>query len=99
MDVNLGYWRLPLDEESQRLTTFITPFRGFCPTRRPYGLASMSKIFNKRIDKIIEGPSRAAKSMDDFVILGNAIKENNERLKSFLWRLEEFEFRETETKF
>ena len=30
VDANSGYWQVPLDEESQELTTFITPIGRFC---------------------------------------------------------------------
>ena len=35
VDANSGYWQVPLDEESQELTTFITPIGRFCCTRGP----------------------------------------------------------------
>ena len=55
VDANSGYWQVPLDEESQELTTFITPIGRFCCTRGPYGLSSMQEIFGKKMDIIIEG--------------------------------------------
>ena len=36
VDANSGYWQVPLNEESQELTTFITPIGRFCRTRGPY---------------------------------------------------------------
>ena len=36
LDCNSGYWQLPLDDESQLLTTFITPFGRYCCTRGPF---------------------------------------------------------------
>ena len=48
VDANSGYWQVPLSEESQELTTFITPIGRFCCTRGPYGLSSMQEIFGKK---------------------------------------------------
>ena len=55
LDANSGYWQIPLDENSQRYTAFITPFGRYCCTRGPFGMNSMQEIFNKKMDIIIEG--------------------------------------------
>ena len=89
LDANSGYWQLPLDEDSQLKATFITPFGRFCPTRAPFGLLSLPEIFNKRIDKIIEGLPGVAKSMDDFLIYASNIEEHDQRLHQFLNTLQE----------
>ena len=70
VDANSGYWQVPLDEESQELTTFITPIGRFCCTRGPYGLSSMQEIFGKKMDVVIEGLVEVAKSTDDFLVYG-----------------------------
>ena len=68
VDANSGYWQVLLDEESQELTTFITPLGRFCCTRGPYGLSSMQEIFGKKMDIVIEGLEGVAKSTDDFLV-------------------------------
>ena len=35
LDASSGFWQIPLDEESSRLTTFSTPFGRFCSRRSP----------------------------------------------------------------
>ena len=71
LDANSGYWQMELDEESQHMTTFITPFGRYCPTRAPFGLTSMPEIFSKRMDKLIDNlPGVVKKSMDDFLVFG-----------------------------
>ena len=89
LDANTGYWQLPLDKDSQKKATFITPFGRFCPTRAPFGLSSLPEIFNKRMDKIIEGIPGVAKSMDDFLVYGQTIEEHDARLERLLNRLAE----------
>ena len=37
LDAKSGNWQVPLDEDSQLLTTFITPFGRYCCTRGPFG--------------------------------------------------------------
>ena len=73
LDANSGYWQMKLDEDSQLLTTFITPLGRFCCTRGPYGLSSMQEIFNKRMDSIIDGLPGVAKSTDNFPVYGKTV--------------------------
>ena len=46
LDVQKGYNHCPLDEDSQDLTTFITPFGRFKPLCAPYGISSTSQHYN-----------------------------------------------------
>ena len=50
-DALKGYHQCPLDEESQLLTTFITPFGRYKYLRAPYGICSISEHYNRRIDE------------------------------------------------
>ena len=40
LNANRGYWQIPLDEESQLLTTFNTPFGWYCYQVTPFGITS-----------------------------------------------------------
>ena len=51
MDAKKGYHQCPLDQESQDLTTFITPFGRFKFLRAPYGISSISEHYNRRMDE------------------------------------------------
>lgn len=42
MDAMKGYHQCPLDEKSQALTTFITPFGRYKYLQAPYGLLSIA---------------------------------------------------------
>ena len=46
LDANQGYWQIPLDEESQQLTTFNTPFG------RYFGITSAQEVFQKSSEKV-----------------------------------------------
>ena len=54
MDARSGYWQIPLDEESSKLTTFNTPFGRFRFTRMPFGIRSAQEVFHKRVHEIFE---------------------------------------------
>jgi hypothetical protein len=49
LDANHGYCQVPLDEESQLLTAFNTPFCRYCYTCTPFGITSAQEVFQKRI--------------------------------------------------
>ena len=48
LDANHGYWQVPLDEESQLLTTFNTELGRYCYKRMPFGIKSAKKCFRSR---------------------------------------------------
>ena len=50
-----GYHQCPLDEVSQMLTTFITPFRRFKLLRAPYGIPCISEHYNHRMKEAFAG--------------------------------------------
>ena len=54
LDALKGYHQCPLDEESQLLTTFITPFGRFKYLRAPYGISSISEHYNRRAHPLPE---------------------------------------------
>ena len=48
LDLRDGYWQIQLDEESLFLCTFNTPFGSYRFTRMPFGIKSVSEVFQKR---------------------------------------------------
>ena len=52
LDAMKGYHQCPLDQESQLLTTFITPFGRFKYMRAPYGISSISEIMTDACMKL-----------------------------------------------
>ena len=53
LDALKGHHQCPLDEESQLLTTFITPYGRFKFPRASYGISSISEHYNRRMDEVI----------------------------------------------
>ena len=90
LDANSGYWQMPLNERSQKLCTFITPFGRYCPTVGPFGLTSMPEIFSRKMDEIILGLPGVVKNMDDFLIFGETVEEHDKNLHNVLRVMEEY---------
>ena len=89
LDDNSRYWQVPLDEDSQLLTTFITPIGTYCCIRGPFGLSSMQEVFNKKMDNIVEDLEGVARSTGDFLVHGKNQTEHDSRLRKLLNRFRE----------
>ena len=57
-DALSGYHQIPLAEESQKLTTFITPFGRYKFLCAPFGLSSISDHYNRRMADALSGIPR-----------------------------------------
>ena len=89
LDATKGYHQCPLDEESQLLTTFITPFGRFKYLRAPYGISSIAEHYNRRMDEAFAGLTGFRRIVDDVVIFNNNIKQHADHVRQFLWRCKE----------
>ncbi|XP_065176961.1 uncharacterized protein K02A2.6-like [Sycon ciliatum] len=87
LDANSGFYQVPLAKESQKLTTFITPFGRFMFTRLPFGICSAPEHFQKRMARILNGVVGTACQMDDALVFGSTEEEHDNRLHQVLQRL------------
>ncbi len=76
LDAKTGYWQILLDEESQELTTFITPYGRYKFLRNPMGLASAQDEYCRRGDEALAGVINLRKVVDDILVYG----QNNQEL-------------------
>ena len=81
LDATSGYWQLPLDEETAKLTTFITPFGRFYYNRLPFGISSASEIFQRTMESIL-GDIPGVECFQDDVLLHSKTTKDHERLKT-----------------
>ena len=86
LDANNGYWQIPLDPASQRLTTFNTPLGRYCYTRMPFGITSAQEIFQQRMVQHFGDLSGVETDIDDILVWGATKEEHNQRLKAVLQR-------------
>ena len=68
IDAMKGYHQCTLDEKSQALMTFITPFGRYKYLRAPYGLSSITEHYNRRMAEAFEGLTGFRRIVDDIVI-------------------------------
>ena len=86
LDALKGYHQCPLDDESQNLTTFITPFGRFKYLRAPYGISSISEHYNRRMAEAFTGLSGFRRVVDDIVIYDSNPADHVVHVKQFLQR-------------
>ena len=89
LDASKGYFQLPLNEESSKLTTFITPFGRYAFKRVPFGVSSASEIFQKKMNDILKGLKGVNAIQDDVIIYGRNVEEHDSNLQNVITRIEQ----------
>ena len=74
-DAHWGFHQVELDEESRKLTTFITPWGRYRYRRTPMGHCSASDAYTKRFDDAIKDIPRKYKCIDDTLLYDTSIEE------------------------
>ena len=81
LDATSGFWQIPPDDESAKLTTFISPFDRYFYHRLPQGITSAPEIFQRTMEEIIAGEEHAVCFFDDILVFS----ENEEDYEN-TWR-------------
>lgn len=80
LDAKAGYWSVKLDDTSQPLTTFRTPYGRYCFLRLPFGLSVSQDIYQQRMDAILEECDGATGIADDVAVYGETEDEHDKHL-------------------
>ena len=88
LDAASGFYQIPLEENSQDLTTFITPFGRYCFRRLPFGITSAPEIFMRKMLEVLEGLEGVFVYMDDILVFGKDTIEHDGRLSKVLETLD-----------
>ena len=91
LDATSGLYQIPLDEESQAVTTFITPFGRYQFLRLPFGVSNAPEVFHKYLTQALEGLTGVEVFIDDVLIHGVTLEEHNSRLTAVLSKLKQRE--------
>ena len=90
LDVQTGFWHVELDKKLCYLTTFNTPFGLYHWLCMPFGINSVPKIFQARMNQIVERLTMIEVYMDEFLIIGRgetqeeALADHDQNLIKFL---------------
>ena len=84
LDAKNGYWSVELDEESQLLTTFNSPFGRFCFQRMPFGLVMSQDVFQQKMDQILEQCPGTIGIADDVAVFCRTDEEHDQSLHNLM---------------
>ena len=84
LDARHGYWQVALDEESQEMTTFITPLGRFCFLRAPMGLSATGDEYCRRGSEAMANLENTQKVVDDVIIYNQDFESHYENVVNFL---------------
>ena len=86
LDARSGYWSIVLDESSQLLTTFNTPFGRYCFKRLPFGLSVSQDLFQAAMDDGLRNLPGVVSIADDIAVFGTTEEEQDRNLKMLMER-------------
>ena len=68
LDSRHGYWQVALNEESTKLTTFMTPWGAYRFKRSVMGLISAGDKHNRRGEEALKGIENLVKVVEDVLV-------------------------------
>ena len=87
LDAEKAFYQVDLDEASQKLLTFNTPFGRYCYLRMPMGITSASEVYQRRMNECLEDIDGVEVMMDDILVWGKSEREHDEHLRAALDRI------------
>ena len=89
LDAVSGFWQIPLDPETAKLTTFITPFGRYFMKRLPFGISSAPEIFQRTMTELLRGTDGVICYFDDILCHTSTMEEHELLLGRVFKRLKE----------
>ena len=89
LDANSGFYQIPLSQDAQLLTTFLSPFGRFAFKRLQFGLSSSPEIYAKIMSETLCGLEGVVIHMDDVCIWGATPEEHDMRVRAVLARMQD----------
>lgn len=98
LDFSPGYNQLVLDEESRKLVAISTHRGVYLMNRLPFGITPASGIFQREIERILQGIPNVVNFIDEILITGKNEMKHFNIIKKVLTRLEKAGLRLEKTK-
>ena len=92
LDMNSGYWQIPVAEEDKEKTAFLTRYSLYQFTRMPFGSSNSPATFQRAMHIVLNGLiwERVIVYLDDINVMGATVEEKLDHLEVVLQRLQEF---------
>lgn len=87
IDLNKGFYQLKLNKDSQKLTTFITPFGRYFFKRLPFGISCAPEEFVSRFSRVVSGIKNIIFHVDEILIFADTVENHDVTLREVLRRL------------
>ena len=92
LDLNQGYFQIPLNPSSRSKTSFSTRFGSFQWTRLPQGLCTAPATFSRAMSLVLRGLTweEVIVYLDDVIVLGTNFTDSLEALRKVFLRFRKF---------
>ena len=92
LDMNSGYWQIPVAAEDKEKTAFLTRYGLYQFTRMPFGLSNSPATFQRAMHMVLNGLiwERVIVYLDDINVMGATVEETLDHLEVVLQRFQEF---------
>ena len=89
LDLLKGYYQIPLTEDAQQISAFITPFGLFHYLVAPFGMRNCPATFQRAMNNLTQGLKGVSVYIDDVLLFSNSWEEHLTQLAELLRRLQE----------
>lgn len=90
LDLTSSFYQIPLEEDSQDITSFVCPLGQFKFTTLPFGLKSSPKLFQRTITNILGNFQNVIIFVDDILIFDKTMEEHGKNLIAIIKKLQEY---------
>ena len=92
LDMNSGYWQIPVAKEDKEKTAFITRYGLYHFTRMAFGLSNSPATFQRAMHLVLSGLiwDIVIVYLDDINVMGSTFEETLENLDTVLQRFEKY---------
>jgi len=87
LDASSGFWQVPLDPETAKYTTFMTPFGRYFFKRLPFGINLAPEVFQRIMENIIGTCDGVVCFMDDVLVYGDSEDTHDRHLSDVMQRV------------
>lgn len=75
LDLKMGYYQIPVKEESRKYTSFVTPFGQYEYLRMPFGLTNAPRVFQRYMNEALRPVADIAAAYLDDILLHATTEE------------------------
>ena len=89
LDLLKGYYQIPLTEDAQQISAFITPFGLFQYLVAPFGMRNCPATFQRAMNTLVQGLEGVSVYIDDVLLFSDSWEQHTRQLAELLRRLRE----------